>query len=45
MFDMTKQQNGKQPKALAMAILHAAMNIENSDTIHSQIEIHWQNTC
>ncbi|WP_104746036.1 globin domain-containing protein [Helicobacter bilis] len=38
MFDMTKQQNGKQPKALAMAILHAAMNIENLDTIHSQIE-------
>ncbi|GAB0172858.1 MAG: globin domain-containing protein [Helicobacter trogontum] len=38
MFDMTKQKNGKQPKALAMAVLNAAMNIENLDSIRSQIE-------
>ncbi|MDY5185195.1 globin domain-containing protein [Helicobacter trogontum] len=38
MFDMTKQKSGKQPKALAMAVLNAAMNIENLDSIRSQIE-------
>lgn len=29
MFDMSKQANGEQPKALAMTILAAAQNIDN----------------
>ncbi|CAM2955403.1 globin domain-containing protein [Helicobacter burdigaliensis] len=38
MFDMEKQKNGKQPKALALAVLNAAMNIENLDNIRKSIE-------
>lgn len=38
MFDIEKQKNGKQPKALAMAILNAAMNIERLENIRPQIE-------
>lgn len=38
MFDMEKQKNGKQPKALANAVLNAAMNIENLDKIRSSID-------
>lgn len=37
MFDMEKQKNGKQPKALALAILNAAENIENLEAIRKQI--------
>ena len=29
MFDMARQRNGEQPKALALAVLGAAENIEN----------------
>ncbi len=31
MFNMDKQKSGEQPKALAMAVLKAAQNIENLD--------------
>ena len=34
MFDMEKQKSGQQPKALAMAILNAAKNIDNLEKIH-----------
>ena len=37
MFDMQKQANGTQPKALALAVLNAAKNIENLDRISSSI--------
>ena len=33
MFDMVRQRNGEQPKALAMAVLGAAENIENLSAI------------
>ena len=33
MFDMARQRNGEQPKALAMAVLGAAENIENLGAI------------
>lgn len=33
MFNMDKQESGEQPKALAMAILAAAQNIDNLETI------------
>ncbi|TLD81278.1 bacitracin resistance protein BacA [Helicobacter sp. MIT 11-5569] len=39
MFDMEKQKNGKQPKALAKAVLNAAMHIENLDEIRSSINV------
>ena len=29
LFDMNKQKSGEQPKALAMAVLAAAQNIDN----------------
>ena len=32
MFDMEKQANGTQPKALALAVLNAAKNIENLES-------------
>ncbi|STQ85517.1 bacitracin resistance protein BacA [Helicobacter muridarum] len=38
MFDLEKQKNGKQPKALAMAILNAAMNIDKLENIRKQVE-------
>ncbi|PZT48886.1 bacitracin resistance protein BacA [Helicobacter valdiviensis] len=38
MFDMEKQKNGKQPKALALAVLNAAMNIENLENIRKSVE-------
>ncbi len=37
MFDMEKQANGTQPKALALAVLNAARNIENLDRIAASI--------
>ena len=33
MFNMDKQQSGEQPKALAMAVLAAAQNIDNLEAI------------
>lgn len=33
MFDMARQRNGEQPKALAMAVMGAAENIENLSAI------------
>ena len=33
LFDMARQKNGEQPKALAMAVLGAAENIENLSAI------------
>ena len=33
MFDMAKQESGEQPKALAMAVLAAAQNIDNLESI------------
>lgn len=33
LFDMARQRNGEQPKALAMAVLGAAENIENLEVI------------
>ena len=33
MFNMAKQESGEQPKALAMAILAAAQNIDNLEAI------------
>ena len=33
MFDMAKQESGEQPKALAMAVLAAAQNIDNLEAI------------
>ena len=33
MFNMDKQESGEQPKALAMAILAAAQNIDNLEAI------------
>ena len=33
MFDMGKQESGEQPKALAMAVLAAAQNIDNLEAI------------
>lgn len=38
MFNMEKQESEEQPKALAMAILMAAKNIENLDNIKSFVE-------
>ncbi|WP_395003143.1 globin domain-containing protein [uncultured Helicobacter sp.] len=38
MFDMEKQKNGKQPKALAMAILNAANNIDNLEKSRAFVE-------
>ena len=38
MFDMEKQKNGKQPKALAMAILNAAINIDDLEKIRRSVE-------
>ena len=38
MFDMEKQKNGKQPKALAMAILNAASNIDDLEKIRRSVE-------
>ncbi len=38
MFDMEKQKNGKQPKALAMAVLNAAINIDNLENIRKSVE-------
>ena len=33
MFNMAKQESGEQPKALAMAVLAAAQNIDNLEAI------------
>ena len=33
MFNMEKQESGEQPKALAMAVLAAAQNIDNLEAI------------
>lgn len=33
LFDMSKQENGEQPKALAMAVLAAAQNIDDLEKI------------
>ena len=38
MFDMEKQKSGQQPKALAMAILNAAKNIDNLEKIRPSVE-------
>lgn len=38
MFDMEKQENGKQPKALAMAILNGAKNLANLEKIRPSVE-------
>ena len=38
MFDMEKQKNGKQPVALAMAILNAATNIDDLEKIRRSVE-------
>ena len=38
MFDMQKQKDGSQPKALAMAVLNAAKNIDNLEKIRPSIE-------
>ena len=38
MFDMEKQKNGKQPKALAMAVLNAANNIDDLEKIRRSVE-------
>lgn len=38
MFDMEKQKNGKQPKALAAAVLNAAINIDNLENIRKSVE-------
>lgn len=38
MFDMEKQKSGEQPKALAMAILNAAKNIDNLEKIRPSVE-------
>lgn len=38
MFNMEKQTSGEQPKALAMAILKAAQNIENLKNIKAYVE-------
>ena len=34
MFNMDKQKSGEQPKALAMAVLAAAQNIDNLQSLH-----------
>ena len=38
MFDMEKQKSGQQPKALAMAILNAAKNIDKLEKISPSVE-------
>lgn len=38
MFNMEKQASGEQPKALAMAILMAAKNIENLENMRSFVD-------
>ncbi|HEB7717087.1 TPA: single-domain globin Cgb, partial [Campylobacter coli] len=38
MFNMEKQASGEQPKALAMAILTAAKNIENLENMRSFVD-------
>ncbi|EAJ6575890.1 single-domain globin Cgb [Campylobacter jejuni] len=38
MFNMEKQISGEQPKALAMAILMAAKNIENLENMRSFVD-------
>ena len=38
MFDMEKQKSGQQPKALAMAILNVAKNIDNLEKIRPSVE-------
>lgn len=38
MFDMEKQENGKQPKALALAILTAAQNIQNLENMKNFVD-------
>lgn len=38
MFNMEKQRDGSQPKALAMAILNAANNIDNLEKTRSFVE-------
>lgn len=38
LFDMNKQKNGEQPKALAMTVLAAAQNIDQLETLHSVVE-------
>lgn len=35
MFDMGKQKNGSQPKALANAVWNAAMNIDNMENMRA----------
>ncbi|HEC1791554.1 TPA: single-domain globin Cgb [Campylobacter lari] len=38
MFNMEKQASGEQPKALAMAILMAAKNVENLENMRSFVD-------
>ncbi|AJC88408.1 single-domain globin Cgb [Campylobacter insulaenigrae] len=38
MFNMDKQNSGEQPKALALAILTAAKNIENLENMRSFVD-------
>jgi nitric oxide dioxygenase len=38
MFNMDKQESGEQPKALAMAVLAAAQNIDNLEAISSAVK-------
>lgn len=38
MFDMEKQASGEQPKALAMAILMAAKNVENLENMRNFVD-------
>ena len=38
MFDENKQKNGEQPKALAMAVLMAAQNIENLENTRKFVD-------